>query len=86
MFGGRSVAVLGASPGPFGTVMSQAAWLPVLRTLGTAPWFGGRMLVTHADAAFDADGRLIDDNARRRLAAFVTGFVAHCRAARSSQA
>lgn len=77
VFGGRPVAVLGASPGPFGTVMSQAAWLPVLRTLGTAPWFGGRMLVPHAGGAFDADGRLIDEEARRRLARFVQGFVAH---------
>ena len=77
VFGGRPVAVLGASPGPFGTVMSQAAWLPVLRTLGTAPWFGGRMLVPHAGAAFDAEGRLIDEEARRRLARFVQGFVAH---------
>lgn len=77
VFGGRPVAVLGASPGPFGTVMSQAAWLPVLRTLGTAPWFGGRMLVPHAGAAFDAEGRLIDEEARRRLARFIQGFVAH---------
>ena len=79
VFGGRPVAVLGASPGPFGTVMSQAAWLPVLRTLGTAPWFGGRMLVPHAGTAFDGEGRLIDEEARRRLTRFVAGFVEHCR-------
>ena len=78
VFGGRPVAVLGASPGPFGTVMSQAAWLPVLRTLGTAPWFGGRMLISHAGAAFDAEGSLIDEDARRRLARFVSGFAQHC--------
>lgn len=78
VFGGRPVAVLGASPGPFGTVMSQAAWLPVLRTLGTAPWFGARMLIPHAGSAFDADGRLIDEDARRRLAKFIRGFADHC--------
>lgn len=82
VFGGRPVAVLGASPGPFGTVMSQAAWLPVLRTLGTAPWFGGRLLIPHADEAFDAEGGLTDEAARRRLARFVGGFVAHCRSSR----
>jgi chromate reductase, NAD(P)H dehydrogenase (quinone) len=32
VFGGKPFAVMGASPGPFGTVLSQAAWLPVLRT------------------------------------------------------
>ncbi len=80
VFGGRPVAMLGASPGPFGTVMSQAAWLPVLRTLGTAPWFGGRMMVPYAGSAFDADGQLTDEDARRRLARFVNGFVEYCRA------
>ena len=79
VFGGRPVAVLGASPGPFGTVMSQAAWLPVLRTLGTAPWFGGRMMLSHAGSAFDADGQLTDEDARRRLGRFINGFVDHCR-------
>ncbi|MGH7026186.1 NADPH-dependent FMN reductase [Brevundimonas sp.] len=79
VFGGRPVAVLGASPGPFGTVMSQAAWLPVLRTLGTAPWFGARMMIPHAGDAFDAEGRLVDENARRRLERFIGGFAEHCR-------
>ena len=41
VFGGRKVAVIGASPGGFGTLLSQTAWLPVLKTLGTNPWFGG---------------------------------------------
>lgn len=41
VFGGRPVAVIGASPGGFATVLSQNAWLPVLKTLGTRPWFRG---------------------------------------------
>jgi hypothetical protein len=79
VFGGRPVAILGASPGPFGTVMSQAAWLPVLHTLGAAPWFGARLLIPHAGAAFDAEGQLIDENASRRLGIFISGFAEHCR-------
>jgi len=79
VFGGRPVAVLGASPGPFGTMMSQAAWLPVLRALGTAPWFGQRLLVSRAGAVFDAEGRLIDEDVRQRLTAFVAGFADHVR-------
>ena len=79
VFGGRPVAVLGASPGPLGTAMSQAAWLPVLRTLGTAPWFGGRLMVAQAAAVFNAEGNLTDPDIRRRLARFVTGFSDHCR-------
>ena len=52
VFGGKPVAVLGASPGGFGTVLSQHAWLPVLRTLGTTPWHGGRLLVSRVGSVF----------------------------------
>ena len=48
VFGGRRFAIIGASPGAFGTVLSQAAWLPVLRTLGTQLWSGGRIAVARA--------------------------------------
>jgi transposase len=40
------------------TVLSQNAWLPVLRTLGTTPWHGGRLLVSRAGSVFDEAGRL----------------------------
>lgn len=33
VFGDRPFAVIGASPGGFGTILAQNAWLPVLRTL-----------------------------------------------------
>ena len=80
VFGGKPVAVLGASPGGFGTILSQAAWLPILRTLGTAPWFEGRLMVARAGSVFDAEGQLVDAETRKRLADFVSGFAAHCRA------
>jgi len=35
VFGGKPFAMMGASAGGFGTILSQTAWLPVLRTLGT---------------------------------------------------
>lgn len=75
-FGGKPVAVIGASPGAFGTVMSQAAWLPVLRTLGTLHWTGGRLLVGRAGSLFDSDGNLTDEATRERLRDFVAGFAA----------
>jgi chromate reductase, NAD(P)H dehydrogenase (quinone) len=79
VFGGRPVAVIGASPGGFGTILSQAAWLPVLRTLGTEPWFGGRLLVSHARAAFDAAGSLTDATVEEQLRKFLEGLVAFIR-------
>jgi len=80
VFGGRPVAVIGASPGGFGTILAQDAWLPVLRTLGTRPWFGGRLLVSRAHKAFNDRGDLIDDAVRTQLRDFVRGFAAFVQA------
>jgi NAD(P)H-dependent FMN reductase len=76
VFGGRPVAVIGASPGGFGTLLSQTAWLPVLKTLGTQTWFGGRLQVSRAGEVFDANGALKDARVRDQLRAFLAGFVA----------
>lgn len=76
VFGGKPVALIGATPGGFGTALSQTAWLPVLRTLGTDLWAGGRLMVAHAGQSFDAEGVLTDDTLRERLRAFLAGFVA----------
>ena len=76
VFGGRPVGVMGASPGQFGTVTSQVAWLPVLRTLGTNFWAGGRLVVPRAGMVFDADGTMTDDAIKQQLQDFVAGFVA----------
>jgi NAD(P)H-dependent FMN reductase len=75
VFGGKPVALIGASPGPFGTLLSQTAWLPILRTLGTKPWFGAKLFVPHVDKAFDATGRLTDAALEERLRTFLAGFV-----------
>jgi NAD(P)H-dependent FMN reductase len=74
VFGSKPVAVMGASPGGFGTILSQNAWLPVLRTLGTT-LFSGRLLVSRAQTAFDQDGKITDDAIRKQLAQFLSGFV-----------
>jgi NAD(P)H-dependent FMN reductase len=74
VFGGKPVALMGASPGGFGTILSQNAWLPVLRTLGTKPWFGGRLLVSRAEAVFDEQGKIKDDAVKKQLEKFLQGF------------
>lgn len=75
VFGGRAVGLIGASPGAFGTVLSQNAWLPVIRTLGMRPWFGQTLYVGRAGTVFDASGRLADEAIRKRLRAYLQGFV-----------
>src|SRR5207245_1076929 len=75
VFKGRAVGLIGASPGMRGTVLSQTAWLPVLRTLGVQPWFEQLLYVGNADKVFDPSGKLIDDAIRMRLRNYVRGFV-----------
>jgi chromate reductase len=70
------VAVMGASPGGFGTILSQQAWLQVLRTLQTRPWFEGRLQVSRAGQVFDGEGNIIDVKIREQLHSFVQGFSA----------
>ena len=76
VFRDRPVAIMGATPGPGSTNLAQAAWLPVIRTLGMAPWFAGRLAVPHAGKVFDAEGRIIDEQIRARLETFITGYAA----------
>lgn len=79
VFGGKPVALAGASPGGFGTVLSQNAWLPVFRTLGADLWPGGRLLVSRAGSVFDEKGEMKDEAMRENVRRFVAGFVAYVR-------
>ena len=74
VFGGRSVAIVGATPGPGGTALAQAAWLPVVRQLGMRPWCEGGLLISDAFTVFDIDGRIADASIRKQIRRFVQGF------------
>lgn len=76
VFGGKPVALMGASPGAFGTVLSQNAWLSVLRTLGAELWAEGRLVVPNARSVFDESGAITDAAVTERLRSFLRGFVA----------
>ena len=75
VFHGKAFAVLGASPGGFGTILAQNHWLTVLRTLRTRPWLEGRLMVSRATSVFGEDGNLVDERIRDQLRAFVEGFI-----------
>jgi len=74
VFANCPVAVIGATPGGFGTILAQQAWWPVLRTLRTKPWFEGRLQVSQANKVFSDDGQLLDATLRDQLQAFMAGF------------
>lgn len=81
VFGGKPVALMGATPGGFGTILAQNAWLPVLRTLGADVWSGGRLLVSQAKTVFGDDGTISDPKVTEQLRTFLQGFTTFVRAA-----
>jgi chromate reductase, NAD(P)H dehydrogenase (quinone) len=74
VYGGKPVGVIGATPGQGGTGLAQLAWLPVLRTLGTLPYFGARVLASGAAKIFDDSGALTDATVRGQLTKYMAGF------------
>lgn len=76
VFGDKPVALIGATPGQGGTRLAQAAWLPVLRTLGTRVYSAKQIYVAGAGQVFDAEGKLTDEKIGARLGEFLIGFAA----------
>jgi chromate reductase len=74
VFARRPVAIAGATPGNGGTALAQAAWLPVVRTLGMLPFFQGRLLISGAGKIFDANGAIGDPATQERVRTFIEGF------------
>lgn len=75
VFAGKPVLLIGASPGGFGTILSQNAWLPVLRTMKTMPWTGGKLMVSRAGKVFDEDGRITDEAVEKQLSDTLSAYV-----------
>lgn len=76
VFGNKPAGVVGASTGPAGTRLAQAAWLPVLRALGTLPYFGALLYVGGAAKVFDEAGNVVDAEVRERAKKYIDGFAA----------
>jgi NAD(P)H-dependent FMN reductase len=74
IFAKRPTGMIGASMGGFGTLSSQAAWLPTLKMLGVTLYSGNSVLVSRAQNAFDAQGELTDESSRKNLNAYLAGF------------
>jgi chromate reductase, NAD(P)H dehydrogenase (quinone) len=73
VFGDKPVGIIGATPGPAGTRLSQTAWLPVCRALGVHPWLGKQLYVAGAGQVFDAEGKLTDPKIQKLLGEYLQG-------------
>ena len=78
VFRDKPAAIAGASPGGFGTILSQNAWLPVFRTLG-ANLYSGKLLVSRAGSVFDAGGNITDAAVQESVTKFMAGFAGFAR-------
>jgi NAD(P)H-dependent FMN reductase len=76
VFGGKPVAIIGASTTAFGALLSQSAWLPVLKRLGAPVWSGGRIALAKAHTLFTEDGVLSDEATKEQLRTFLARFIA----------
>jgi chromate reductase, NAD(P)H dehydrogenase (quinone) len=74
VFGNKPFALVGASPGNFGTLLSQNAWLSVLHTLGCRTFSEKRLMVSRAHTLFDGDGKLTDEATAKRLGDLLVAF------------
>ena len=85
VFRGLPLGFIGATPGMGGTLLSQAAWLPVFRILGVLPYFEGRVIVSGAGKVFDESGRIVDAGTTARLQEYVDNFAAFVEQRRRSR-
>jgi chromate reductase len=74
VFAKLPVALIGTSPGPGGSGMAQLAWLPVLQTLKTQPYFGPMLIIPKAGDLFSKTGKLTDPKTKNQLQGFIHGF------------
>src|SRR5690606_26245799 len=79
VFRNKPVAIAGTSPGAFGSVLSQTAWLAVFRTLRADFWAGGRLVVPRAESVFDDRGEMTDAATREHVRKFIAGFADYIR-------
>lgn len=79
VFGNKAIGLMGATPGTGGTILAQDAWLPLLRYLGTRPWFGGRIIVSKANEALAPGGVVNDEKLKEKLTSYMAGFASFSR-------
>jgi chromate reductase, NAD(P)H dehydrogenase (quinone) len=76
VFAGKPLAMMGATPGGFGTLNAQTCWLPTWRTLHVHLWNDkSAFMVSRANTVFDAAGRIIDAKTLENLQGYIEGFI-----------
>ncbi|GHA63745.1 MULTISPECIES: NADPH-dependent FMN reductase [Streptomyces] len=82
----KPVAVVGASPGPFGTVRAQLALRQVLHKMNARVVQQPEFLLFQAHQQFDDDGRLPEDSPARQMLRAVLDALTHLAISERQQA
>ncbi len=76
-FDGKPVAVMGASVGTLGSARAQYHLRQSFVFLNMHPMNMPEIMVPTAQDKFDANGKLTDENVRKRVAEYLQKFIAH---------
>ncbi len=74
LLAGKPVGILGATIGPWGTRLAQAALRQSLAACGALVMPAPQIYLRNAADAFDNDGNLTDERARAAVASFLASF------------
>ena len=74
MLKGLKITLAGASPGGFGTVLGQEAWLHPFRRTNCVIYTGSTVYVSRAHEVYDENGHLKDERATQSAVELLTGF------------
>jgi len=72
-FNDKPVAIMGASPGGFGTLLSQHHLRQTFVFMNMHPLMNPQLYVSKAGDKFDAEGRLTDEDTKKRIKALLEG-------------
>ncbi len=72
---GKPTAIMGASPGQFGTVRAQLHLRQSLLYVNAQTLNKPEVFINHASQKFDADGNLLDEKARQLIRTLLDALV-----------
>ncbi len=75
VFYGKYIGVIGATPGGFGTINSQTAFLPIIRYLKLKPFYQRSLYLSNAHELFDDNDKIIDAEIAENVAEYARLFV-----------
>lgn len=74
VFHGKAVAIAGVTPGGFGTVLAQNAFLPIVAALKMVQWNDQELKLSNANEIFDDNGNVSNENIIDDLRDFMKGY------------